>query len=72
MMTEQQEEIILAMADCNMSALAVSKKIYLHRNTVDYHIIQITKQTGLDPRNFYDLNKLLRMCKDTSWTEKMP
>lgn len=71
MLTEHQEEIILALADCNIRPSDAARKLYMHRNTINYHCRQIHMLTGLNPLNFYDLNKLLRMCVDTSWTGKM-
>lgn len=62
-MDEKQREIIIAMADHNMSIQKVADALYRHRNTVDYHIGCIRKKYGLDPRNFYDLCKLLEMAK---------
>ena len=34
---------------------------YLHYNSIRYRFRLIQQETGLDPRNFYDLEKLLAM-----------
>ena len=47
------------MAVHNMNMSAVGKSMYLHRNTVQYHVEQIKRETGLDARVFRDLITLL-------------
>lgn len=69
-MTEQQMKIILALAECDMNRTATGRKLYMHVNTVCYHLGLIKNQTGLDPLKFYDLCKLVAIIKDTAWTEK--
>ena len=64
MLTERNKEIILALAECNMNQSEVSRVKYLHINTVIFHIQKIRENTGLDPKNFYDLIKLVEMAKD--------
>lgn len=54
-MTKQQAEIILAYAECNMNAVAAGRKIYMSEANVSYHLSQIRKQTGKNPKRFYDL-----------------
>lgn len=58
-MKDIDTDVIRAMADCNMRQYAVSKKIYAARSTVNYRIRKIKQETGLDPRKFCDLVKLL-------------
>ena len=58
-MNERDAEIILAMAEHSMNVSEVGKKLYIHRNTIHYHINKIKKETGLDCRCFYDLCELL-------------
>lgn len=36
-MTEQQKEVVLAMAECNMNVSEAARRIYRHRQTVEYH-----------------------------------
>ena len=60
-MTPTRYAVILALADCNMSANAASQKLFIDRSTVDYHIRRIKAITGKDPRNFWDLVDLLEI-----------
>lgn len=62
-LSDRQKEIILAMADCSMRISSVSEKLYTDRSTLDYHIAQIEKKTQLNPRNFWDLIRLVEMVK---------
>jgi carbohydrate diacid regulator len=64
MLDDKKREIVRAFADCNMNVSATAKKLYLHRNTVVYHLEHIHRQTGLNPLNFYDLIKLLEIVED--------
>lgn len=56
-----ERNVIMAMADENLCASKAANSLYLHRNTVVYHLDQIQKITGLDPRKFYDLVELIDM-----------
>lgn len=56
-------EIIVAMADCDLNMTEAAKKMYSTRNTVWNHANWIKKQTGKDPRNFYDMCELLPMAR---------
>lgn len=60
-LSDRQIEIIIAMAECNMHPYGVGRKLYLHPNTVLYHLEEIKRKTGLDPSNFFDLIKLFRI-----------
>lgn len=64
MLDDRKIEIILAMAERNMSMTSVARKLHFHRNNVLYHCHQIHEKTGLNPRSFYDLVKLVEMVKD--------
>ena len=63
-MNEIDAEIILALADNNMNESETARMLYMHRNTVVYHIGKVKKLTGLDPTNFYDLHKLAQMARE--------
>lgn len=62
-MTEREIEIIKALADNNMNVSKTAKKVFACRNTVEYQISKIHNYTGLNPKNFYDLCKLLQMVE---------
>lgn len=63
-LTPTQINIIRALAEFNMSTGKVADNLFYHRNTVVYHIERIKVQTGLNPKKFYDLCKLLEMIKE--------
>lgn len=62
-MSELQKEIILTFALCNMNVCATARKVYIGRNTVEYHLGKVKAETGLDPHNFYDLIALVKMAE---------
>lgn len=64
-MTERDAELILALADNGLVMHKVAKKTYRHPNTVRYHIDNIKEKTGLDPRDFWDMQKLVPMAQRT-------
>ena len=51
-MTERQREIVLGYAECDMNAVETGRKLYLSCVAVGYHLNQIKKTTGIDPRSF--------------------
>lgn len=62
-LTDREKEIILALAESDMSVSQVSRVVYYHRNTLEYHFVKIKRKTGLNPKRFYDLVKLVDMAK---------
>ncbi|MBE6714846.1 MAG: PucR family transcriptional regulator [Ruminococcaceae bacterium] len=52
-------ECVITFAESNMNIAVCSRRLFLHRNTVVYHLGKVREFTGLDPFNFYDLHKLL-------------
>lgn len=68
-LTEKEKEILLALAEHDMNRSEAAMAIYMARNSFYYHFDNIRKKTGLDPRNFYDLAKLLGMVKVTRRSE---
>ena len=63
-MTQLDMEVILALVDSNMNASSAARKMYVHRNTVEYHIAKVRKETGLNPKEFRELAKLLTMIEE--------
>lgn len=57
-MKEREIEIIKLMCQFNLNSSKVAQNMFLHRNSVEYHIKQIKKKYQLDPHNYYDLIKL--------------
>lgn len=64
-MTETEARVILALAENSMNIAETARRIYVHRNTVEYHIAKIKRKTGLDARNFYQLYELTRRAEET-------
>lgn len=62
-MTELQAQVIIALADNNLNVSDTARQMFMHRNTVVYHIRAIHNKTGKNPLNFYDFCDLLRIAK---------
>lgn len=60
-MTATDWKCVKAYADRGMDATKAARSIYYHRNTLNYHLKCAKKKTGLDPKNFYDLIKLIEL-----------
>jgi len=58
-MTELQIKIIKSYARNDMHLSNTSNELHYHPNGIRYHMNKIKDETGLDPRKFYDLVKLL-------------
>lgn len=56
-------EIIIALADNDLSITKTSIALYVHSGTVRYHLKKVRESTGLNPLKFYDLCKLLPVAK---------
>ena len=63
--TRTQAEVIVKLARNNINAAATAREMFMHRNTVDYHIRMIYRNTGKNPLNFYDLLELLPIAQET-------
>ena len=63
-MTEFELKMIKMIAECDMSLQKAANKLYVHRNTLTYHIEKIKQRTGLDARRFYDLCRLLEVANE--------
>lgn len=59
MLTDIQREVVLTLAEHNLNKSKTAKAMYLHRNTVVYHIDSIKRITGFDPTTFSGMEKLL-------------
>lgn len=58
-LTELDWEVIHHYADNDMSVSATARAAHMHENTVRYHLEKVQKETGMNPRKFHDLVKLL-------------
>lgn len=64
-MTEKQIEVLLAFADNNMNIRQTAEAIHVDRTSVQYQLARVQAKTGLDPKNFHELNELLQMVGST-------
>lgn len=62
-MTITQAEIILTLAKNNLNVAATAREMFMHYNNIHYHTRMIYRNTGLNPKNFDDLNELVRKAK---------
>lgn len=58
-MNQFEAKIIMLLAENNLDVSPVSRILYMHRNSIMYHIRMIRKKTGKNPQNFYDMCELL-------------
>lgn len=63
-LTRTQAEVIVKLAKNNINAAATAREMFMHRNTVDYHIRMIYRNTGKNPLSFYDLSELLPVARE--------
>lgn len=57
---ERDKTLIFSLAKNNMNVSVVSRKLFMHRNTVVYNLERIKRLTGLNPMSFFDLVELIR------------
>lgn len=69
-MTDLQRAVVFGMAKNDMSVTRTARDMHCHHNTVQFHCRQIQKQTGLNPRHFFDLIKLYEMATNEECEEK--
>lgn len=62
-MDAKDKLIILALAENNMQAKPAARQLGLHWNVVYSRMGRIWDKTGLNPRNFYDLQQLVELAK---------
>lgn len=56
--------VVLAYAENNMIVAETARALFMHRNTVQYHLDVTRDKTGLSPMKFYDLVKLVGILKE--------
>lgn len=56
---EEMIEVIKAMRDSDLNIGTASRKLFMHRNTLYYKLGKIQRETGIDPKTFDGLVKLL-------------
>lgn len=63
-MTKHEAKVIIALANNKLSGRDAARSMNYHHNTIYYHCCKIRKATGLDPRDFYDMQQLLPMAEE--------
>lgn len=63
-MTRTQALILIKLAENSMNVAATARKLFMHRNNVDYHVRMIHRNLGKNPLDFYDLCELLPMARE--------
>lgn len=63
-LTPAQIECIAAYAANNMNIQATATSLYRHRNTIEYHLREVERKTGLDPKGFFNLIRLLNLIEE--------
>lgn len=58
-MNQFEAKIIMLLAEHSLNVTPVSRALYIHRNSIMYHIRGIKKRTGKDPLDFYDMCELI-------------
>lgn len=56
-------EVLKAYMDANMVCTEAAKSLYMSSSNIDYHLNQIKHYSGLNPKNFYDLVKLMEVVE---------
>lgn len=64
LMTKQEAKVIVALANNGLSGRGAARSLNYHHNTIYYHKVKILKATGLDPYDFFDMQKLLPMAEE--------
>ena len=59
-MNTTDKEVLIAYAENNMNVSETARVMMYHRNSIEYHLRNIKETTGLNPRCFFDLVKLLQ------------
>ena len=59
-MENRDKKLLKAYAENDMSMSKTGGVVYLHYNSIRYRFEKIRRETGLEPRRFYDLVGLLR------------
>lgn len=59
-MEDRDKALIKAYAENDMDMCKTGRQYYMHYNSIRYRFQKIKRETGLEPRRFYDLVALLR------------
>lgn len=59
-LSEMDREVLVQLAANSLDVTKTARALFVHRNTVVYHILRVKQVTGLDPKNLIDLVKLTK------------
>lgn len=62
MLTLIDYNVIIAYADSGMNKAKAGRMLYMHPNTIGYHLSKVMEDTGKDPYYFYHLYDLVQMA----------
>lgn len=63
-LSPEQVQMVRAIANSNMVLSRAARAMHRCRQGLQYHLDKVFELTGLNPMNFYDLNKLLQLIDD--------
>lgn len=63
-LADLDRKIVKEFAKNDMKIRRTADALHFHSNSIDYHLRKVESVTGLNPKNFYDLNKLLYEMED--------
>lgn len=63
MMSELQKRVVIAFAENDMRIDRTAAAMMYSRGTIQYYLDKIRRDTGLNPRCFFDLIKLYKIAK---------
>lgn len=69
MLTEKQIDVIWALSYAGLTVAGAAKNMKITEDTVRRKIKEIQAETGLNPRDFWDLTDLIEMVKKEEDTE---
>lgn len=61
-MNDLHRSVVIAFAENGMKVEKTARAMCYHHNNIKYHLENIARKTGLDPRNFFDLIRLYEMA----------
>ena len=59
LLTDVDREVLRGYAENDMNISRTAAALYMHRNGVCYHLAKVQRITGLNPKKFEDLSRLV-------------
>lgn len=64
-------QVLVAYAQNNMSEAKTARALFMHRNTVEYHLSKAKEKYGLNPKNLFDLCRILSQAENALAERKL-